>query len=821
LSRLRFHPAGAWAAAAALALVALVAGPPAGEADPPPSAAHRLDAPVVPQSEAPVSGVPNVPQSVAPAPAVPFLPQSVASVFPVPIAPQSVAPALDVPFVPQSEALCGGAAVAMVLRYWGVRGVAAENFSHLVEETDGGIRVDSLIAEVERRGARAWAFAGDSASVSAHLAAGRPVIALIEDRPGRFHYVVLTGWAQGGLLLHDPARGPFRRMAERSFQRRWEASGRLAVLVLPHEPEATDAAEEPGEPGAAGAPAQSSASAPETAPPPADPLGPGASGPRASPLSPPLSLASLVADGVRLGRAGDTRAAEARLDAAVTHWPDSAAGWREISGLRFRQERWREAAAAAERAVRCDPADSAAWSLLGASRFLDERPEAALAAWNAVGTPRLDQSRIEGLRRTRYPIVARRLGLRPGQLLTPGDFRRARRRLEAIPAIGSSRFGLRPLSGGLAEVDAAVVERPLLPGSPLEAGALAARAIVRREAVLTVLGPTGGGELWRASWRWEDRRPRWGLEVRAPGLFGLGGVFEAEGFREVQTYDAERAGGILPETRAGGAVSPGDAAARPAPAAIGSGAREIREARRGARIGWSDWVVADLRLAAQVAFERWEVPRGRFAAAGLGVEARPFGESLRLTAEAARWAAISRGRSFSRTALGATWSGPLGSWRDAGISVRAAFERASANAPRAAWPGAGTGSGRDGLLRAHPLLRDGVVRGDAFAPALWTGGAEVDWRRWRFGPIRGGPALFLDAARGAGWTARGQEALPGGSRRGRLLLDLGTGLRLGLLPGTAGGLPGEIAIDAATGLVDGASAISVRWVAGGGQPFWP
>ena len=32
---------------------------------------------------------------------------------------------LDVPFISQSEALCGGAAAAMIMRYWGARGLDA------------------------------------------------------------------------------------------------------------------------------------------------------------------------------------------------------------------------------------------------------------------------------------------------------------------------------------------------------------------------------------------------------------------------------------------------------------------------------------------------------------------------------------------------------------------------------------------------------------------------------------------------------------------------------------------------------------------------
>ena len=40
---------------------------------------------------------------------------------------------LAVPFSPQSDQLCGGAAAAMVLRYWGEREVHAEDFAALSE----------------------------------------------------------------------------------------------------------------------------------------------------------------------------------------------------------------------------------------------------------------------------------------------------------------------------------------------------------------------------------------------------------------------------------------------------------------------------------------------------------------------------------------------------------------------------------------------------------------------------------------------------------------------------------------------------------------
>src|SRR5918996_6277478 len=67
---------------------------------------------------------------------------------------------LDVPFISQSELLCGGAAAAMVLRYWGERGVSAESFANLVDRSASGIRTDVLVADLVRRGWMAAAAAG-------------------------------------------------------------------------------------------------------------------------------------------------------------------------------------------------------------------------------------------------------------------------------------------------------------------------------------------------------------------------------------------------------------------------------------------------------------------------------------------------------------------------------------------------------------------------------------------------------------------------------------------------------------------------------------
>ena len=75
----------------------------------------------------------------------------------------------------------------MVLRYWGERGLTAESFAHLVDRSAAGIRTDALLRELTTRGWMAAALDGTAGAIDAELQRGRPVLTLIEDRPGRFH----------------------------------------------------------------------------------------------------------------------------------------------------------------------------------------------------------------------------------------------------------------------------------------------------------------------------------------------------------------------------------------------------------------------------------------------------------------------------------------------------------------------------------------------------------------------------------------------------------------------------------------------------------
>ena len=636
-------------------------------------------------------------------------------------------PLLDVPYLPQSEALCGGAAIAMVMRYWGATGIYAETFAELVDAEAAGIRGRDLIAALEKRGFETVSFEGDAARIRSALDARRPPIALIEDRPGRFHYVVIVGWRDDRVIVHDPARAPFRVIAPDAFTRAWSASRYWTLLAQPRR----DA------PAVAEPPATRAEIAPADA-------------------RPRRVCAGLVDEGIRLAGSGDLPAAERVLQLAAADCDRDAGPWRELAGVHALRGDWPEAARDARRALERDPDDQHSARILATSLFLAGDDAAALDAWNRIGAPVVDIVDISGLGRTRFSVAAEALDLRPQTILTRAALARARRRLDAMPSVLGSRVAYEPGEDDRARVSASILERPLAPTGLIPIAASVLRAVTDREIGLALASPTGGGELWAASWRWWERRPRVSFGIAAPSPFG--GVWSIEAFGERQAYGL-----------------PGS---------------EIQERRRGATFMASDWVTGALKLEAGTSLERWDA--GSTASLHGGLE-RVFHEGLGTAVFSgtvmvgAHRAALAAASGEWRSALAR--EGPV--WH-----ARAGLALAGAGAPLALMPGAGTGHGRHALLRAHPLLDDGVVRG-VFGRRLADAGLE--WRYWMapvFRTVRLAPAVFLDAARAFRTPQYGDA---------RFHSDLGAGLRLAI-PAA-----GVLRVDLARGLRDGEMAVSVGW----------
>jgi predicted double-glycine peptidase len=650
---------------------------------------------------------------------------------------------LDVPYLAQTEDLCGGAAVAMVLRYWGERRIYPEDFATLVDRSAAGIRTDVLAAEIGRRGWRAFpihasaTLGGEWLREQVELA--RPIVALIEVRPNRYHYVVIVAWTGEQVIVHDPARAPFRVMSRNEFDSAWARAGRWALLVLP--------AEGPR---------------PEVTP-------PTPSQARESP-TPTDACGALVSHMVELALAGDIGGAETGLLLATRICPRHAAAWRELAGVRFLQSRWAEASGFAERALLLDSSDELGWDLLATARFLSDESDAALDAWNQIGRPAVDLVRVEGAGRTRQPVVEALVGLPPRSVLTSETYNQAARRLQELPSAAVTRLRYRPVDGGLAEIEALVVERSVVPRG-VAAVAAGVRAGLQREVRLDLAGPTGSGELWTVAWRWWEARPRLAFALAVPGVLGLPGVTTIEGSWERPSYVGR----------------PGTDDTR-------------RHDRRRAAVTVADWFTSNVRWEAAAALDRWA--QANHFSVGTALDVRLAVDRVSIGFDSALWVPTGSNARFAAGGVSAAWrstrEGTAPTWL-ATIGLAAT----TASAPLDLWPGAGAGDARTPLLRAHPLLHAGVLDGPVFGRRLAHGTAEYQHPLLAVptGAIR--LAAFIDSARA--WMRTGGDVRPSWHA------DVGVGVRIAL-PGSGG----TTRVDAARGLRDGRVVLSAGW-----QSPWP
>ena len=151
------------------------------------------------------------------------------------------------------------------------------------------------------------------------------------------------------------------------------------------------------------------------------------------------------------------------FELAAASCPASAGPWREMAGLHALAAEWPAAAADAQQALARDSSDALAARILATSLYLTDDTDGALDAWNRVGEPIIDLVNITGLDRTRYSVAARTMALEPRTQLTRGNLTAARRRLSELPSAQAARIAMRPGENGRARVDAAVIERPLVP----------------------------------------------------------------------------------------------------------------------------------------------------------------------------------------------------------------------------------------------------------------------------------------------------------------------------------------------------------------------
>ena len=625
---------------------------------------------------------------------------------------------LDVPFISQSESLCGGAAAAMVLRYWGERGVNADAFASLVDRSAAGIRTNVLLDDLRGRGWTAVQIDGRSDALDRELARGRPPLLLIEDRPGAYHYVVVVGVTGRAMVFHDPARVPFRVMSRDEFDRRWASAGRWMAIVLP------GAARER-----------------EPSPPPVVPTASG-------------ECEGLVSRGVQQARANEVDAASQTLTSALAC--GGAAPLRELAGVRLLQKRWPEVTDLASAALVEDPKDGQAWRLLATSRFVQDDRLGALVAWNNVSEPRVDRIAINGLEKTRQPIVERLIGVRTNVVLTPSLFTTARRRLRELPSASSAQIEYVPVGSGLAELRATVAERRLFPVDRMGLATIGFNALFRREIDIPIGPLTGGGDRLTIGWRFWPKRERVDASITTPAPWG--GIWGIDAFMERQPFK----GDAFPIAR-----------------------------RRGVHVGTGIWTMDWLRLGLRGGAEHWR-DAGDYGLVGGGVRLSTQDDRIDGRVELTRWFGTNGAAPFGTAEIGGTIRSTTERRGRVWIG-RAGAAHASDATPPDIWFAGDTGRARGVPLRAHPVVDGGRLDPEQIGRRIhYASGEGQQWWSYRNKAQIGG-ALFVD-------TVRADRRL---NPDPKLDVDVGIGLRL-----SAPGFAGLVRIDVAHGVRDGDDAIS-------------
>jgi hypothetical protein len=637
---------------------------------------------------------------------------------------------IDVPFLPQTPELCGGAALAMVMRYWGDRSVLPADFQSLVKPSARGIETTDLSAAVTARGWQAFAGEGESATradLQRQVDQGRPVIVLIEPTPGRFHYVVVVGVTPSSVVFHDPARTSFHVAAADEFDHEWRGSLNWRLVVLPP-PTSESLRSRLGE-----------SASPELSAP-------------AVPQARTGACGALVDRGVGLADT-DSASAERVLTAASELCPSSADPWLERAGLRFRASAWREAAEFAERAAERDPHNDDAWALVATARYLGDDESGALDAWNRIGEPTIDTVNISGARQTPQPALHRLLGLEPRTLLTRSAFERGARRLDDAPTASVTSLHFDPAANGLAVVQGAIVERSPYPRSLMSLVVLGGRAIFADEIRGDFAGLAGQGESMTALWRYPVARPRVEGSISIPSPAPLPGIATIDVFWEAQSYAVPLSGSAV-------AIE--------------------RDERRRVSFDLDTWVSGNTRLEGGAALDRFD--NDDHLATSAALEQHLLRDLIVARAQAEVWT-LGRGQAFWTHDVSFAWRTKADRSRPFLLAI-VGDSATSANAPRALWMGAGTGQGRPMLLRAHPLVRTDIIRGPMFGRHFTF--STVEYQHPLRQMITGGiaAAAFVDAAQA--WNGLGGlDASP-------FQVDAGVGLRV-RLPSDAGSLRLDVA----------------------------
>jgi hypothetical protein len=394
--------------------------------------------------------------------------------------------------------------------------------------------------------------------------------------------------------------------------------------------------------------------------------------------------------------------------------------------------------------------------LLATSRFVQDERLGALEAWNNVSEPRVDRIAINGLEKTRQPLVERLMRVRANALLTPSLFTMTRRRLGELPSASSEGIEYVPIGSGLAELRATVAERRLFPVDRVGLATNGFNALFRRQIDVTIGPLTSGGDRLTIGWRFWPERERVDAAFTAPAPWG--GTWGVDAFTERQPFKDD----VFPVAH-----------------------------RRGAHLSTAIWTSHWARIGVRGGAEHWNGV-GDFGLFGGGVRVATPDDRIDGRVELTHWAGTEDAVSFGAAEIGGTIRSST-ERRGRVWIARAGAAIASDATPPDIWFAGDTGRARGVPLRAHPVVDRARLDPEQIGRQIRFASGEVQqWWSYRNRADIGG-AVFID-------TVRADRRL---NPDPKLDVDVGIGVRF-----SAPGFSGLVRIDVAHGIRDGDDAIS-------------
>ncbi len=149
------------------------------------------------------------------------------------------------PSISEKDPVCGPQAVAQVCEYWGIEVDEQDLASQTLDAGNAGARLGTLREWAEQHGLNAQLYHGSPQDLSEKLAAGMPVIAILDVNPfpdmphpliqKNFwgHVVVVTGFddvSQEVILCGSEGES---KASYNQFLKEWESADWMTLLVWP------------------------------------------------------------------------------------------------------------------------------------------------------------------------------------------------------------------------------------------------------------------------------------------------------------------------------------------------------------------------------------------------------------------------------------------------------------------------------------------------------------------------------------------------------------------------------------------------------------